>query len=51
MERELIIIDQQQLQYENEILKITVLGGVRLEGLDSKAQVLSLKRNAQLEPG
>ena len=34
MERELIIIDQQQLQYENEILKITVLGGVRLEGLD-----------------
>ena len=34
MERELIIIDQQQLQYENEILKITVLGGIRLEGLD-----------------
>jgi hypothetical protein len=31
---ELIIIDQQQLQYENDLLKITVLGGIRLEGLD-----------------
>ena len=31
---ELIIIDTQQLQYENEILKLTVLGGIRLEGLD-----------------
>ena len=31
---ELIIIDQQQLQYENEVLKLTVLGGIRLEGLD-----------------
>ena len=31
---ELIIVDQQQLQYENDILKITVLGGIRLEGLD-----------------
>ena len=27
---ELIIIDQQQLQYENDLLKITVLGGIRL---------------------
>jgi predicted transcriptional regulator len=34
MSHELIIIDQQQLQYENEVLKITVLGGIRLEGLD-----------------
>jgi len=34
MATELIIIDQQQLQYENEILKLTVLGGIRLEGLD-----------------
>ncbi len=34
MANELIIIDQQQLQYENDILKITVLGGIRLEGLD-----------------
>ena len=34
MANELIIIDQQQLQYENEILKLTVLGGIRLEGLD-----------------
>jgi len=31
---ELLIIDQQQLQYENDMLKITVLGGIRLEGLD-----------------
>jgi hypothetical protein len=34
MANELIIIDQQQLCYENEILKLTVLGGIRLEGLD-----------------
>lgn len=34
MSNELIIIDQQQLHYENEILKLTVLGGIRLEGLD-----------------
>jgi hypothetical protein len=34
MANELIIIDQQQLQYENDLLKITVLGGIRLEGLD-----------------
>ncbi len=34
MATELIIIDQQQLQYENDILKIIVLGGIRLEGLD-----------------
>ena len=31
---ELVAIDPQQLQYENEILKVTVLGGIRLEGLD-----------------
>ncbi|MCA6438269.1 MAG: hypothetical protein IM600_15935 [Bacteroidetes bacterium] len=30
----LTIIDNQQLQYENELLKIAVLGGVKLEGLD-----------------
>ena len=34
MAAELLIIDQQQLQYENEMLKLTVLGGIRLEGLD-----------------
>lgn len=34
MAHELIIIDPQQLQYENEILKFTILGGIRLEGLD-----------------
>lgn len=34
MATELIIIDQQQLQYENDLLHITVLGGIRLEGLD-----------------
>jgi hypothetical protein len=32
MKNELIIIDQQQLYYENEMLKLTVLGGIRLEG-------------------
>lgn len=31
---ELVIIDQQQLQYGNELLHLTVLGGIRLEGLD-----------------
>lgn len=31
---ELIIIDPQQLHYENELLQLTVLGGIRLEGLD-----------------
>ena len=34
MPNELIIIDQQQLHYENELLKLTILGGLRLEGLD-----------------
>ena len=34
MANKLIIIDQQQLQYENEILKLTVLAGIRLEGLN-----------------
>ena len=31
---ELIVIDTQQLQYGNELLQLTVLGGIRLEGLD-----------------
>ena len=30
----LTIIDNQQLHYENDILRIAVLGGVKLEGLD-----------------
>jgi len=34
MANELLIIDQQQLQYENDLLKLTILGGIRLEGLD-----------------
>lgn len=45
---ELIIIDQQQLQYENEILKITVLGGIRLEGLDRLR--VTLKVEVQQSP-
>jgi len=31
---ELLILDSQQLQYANELLHLTVLGGIRLEGLD-----------------
>lgn len=34
MPSELIIIDPQQLYYENDLLKLTVLGGIRLAGLD-----------------
>lgn len=34
MSSELIVIDPQQLRYENDLLKLTVLGGIRLEGLD-----------------
>ena len=49
MAHELIIIDPQQLQYENEILKFTILGGIRLEGLDRmrvtiKAEIKSSPR-------
>lgn len=31
---ELIVVDPQQLHYQNDLLKLTVLGGIRLEGLD-----------------
>jgi hypothetical protein len=43
MANELIIIDQQQLQYENELLKLTVLGGIRLEGLDRMRVTIKLE--------
>lgn len=43
MANELIIIDQQQLQYENELLKLTVLGGIRLEGLDRMRVTVKLE--------
>lgn len=45
---ELIIIDQQQLSYENDLLKITVLGGIRLEGLDRLR--VTLKAEVQQSP-
>lgn len=40
---ELIIIDQQKLQYENPALHITVLGGIRLEGLDRLRVTLKIQ--------
>jgi predicted transcriptional regulator len=40
---DLIIIDQQQLQYENQALHITVLGGIRLEGLDRLRVTLKIQ--------
>ncbi len=43
MANELIIIDTQQLQYENELLKLTVLGGIRLEGLDRMRVTIKLE--------
>jgi hypothetical protein len=43
MANELIIIDQQQLYYENELLKLTVLGGIRLEGLDRMRVTIKLE--------
>lgn len=48
MANELIIIDPQQLQYENEMLHITVLGGIRLEGLDRMR--VTLKISVQQSP-
>ena len=47
---ELIIIDQQQLQYENEILKLTVLGGIRLEGLDRMRVTIKVEVNQSPRP-
>jgi predicted transcriptional regulator len=40
---ELILIDQQQLQYQNQALHITVLGGIRLEGLDRLRVTLKIQ--------
>jgi len=34
MQSEVTVIDHEQLRYENELLKLTVLGGIKLEGLD-----------------
>jgi hypothetical protein len=34
MAAQLVIIDPQQIEYCNDLLQITILGGVRLEGLD-----------------
>lgn len=50
MATELIIIDQQQLQYENEILKFTVLGGIRLEGLDRMRVTIKAEVNQSPRP-
>ena len=47
---ELIIIDQQQLQYENEIIKIIVLGGIRLEGLDRLRVTLKVELRESPRP-
>ena len=47
---ELIIIDPQQLQYENEILKIIVLGGIRLEGLDRLRVTLKIELQGSPRP-
>jgi len=50
MATELIIINQQQLQYKNEILKLTVLGGIRLEGLDRMRVTLKVEINQSPRP-
>jgi hypothetical protein len=34
MAAQLHIIDPQQIEYENDLLKLCILGGVKLEGLD-----------------
>lgn len=47
---ELIIIDQQQLFYENDLLKITVLGGIRLEGLDRLRVTLKVEIKSSPRP-
>ncbi len=47
---ELIIIDQQQLQYENDLLNITVLGGIRLEGLDRLRVTLKVEIKGSPRP-
>jgi len=43
MATEFIIIDAQQLFFENEVLQLTVLGGIRLEGLDRLRVTLKLQ--------
>src|SRR4051812_25880461 len=34
MTAQLLVIDPQQIEYENDLLKLCILGGVKLEGLD-----------------
>ncbi|TXI32303.1 MAG: hypothetical protein E6Q58_04145 [Niabella sp.] len=42
---QLHIIDPQQIEYENDLLKLTILGGVKLEGLDRLRVTLRIEIN------
>lgn len=50
MANELIIIDPQQLRYENDLLQLTVLGGIRLEGLDRMRVTLKVEVKGSPRP-
>ena len=43
MQTEVTVIDHEQLRYENELLKLTVLGGIKLEGLDRMRVTLKIE--------
>ncbi len=50
MSKKLQIANQDQLIYENEILQLTVLGGVKLEGLDRMRATLKVELNNSSRP-
>ncbi len=50
MNPQLIVIDPQQLHYENDLLKLIVLGGIRLEGLDRLRVTLKVEIKGSPRP-
>lgn len=50
MSPQLIVIDPQQLLYENDLLKLIVLGGIRLEGLDRLRVTLKVEIKGSPRP-
>lgn len=50
MAAQLHIIDLQQIEYENDLLKLTILGGVKLEGLDRLRVTLRIEVTGNPRP-
>ena len=48
--KKLNVLNAQQLIYENDILSLTVLGGIKLEGLDRMRATLKIQLNKSSTP-